>query len=100
MIAEMLNLQPPLMPFLGAGPVPRPSEWPNHLNTPQDESAWAALRRCAQQAELRLPNLRDKLYNCDNIHPQIPLVTGVPTLSGCGSTGGLKELLRTCHKEG
>jgi putative transposase len=40
------HLQPPLLPFLHAGPVPRPPEWTDLVQAPHTEAEVAALRRC------------------------------------------------------
>jgi putative transposase len=39
-------LNPPRLPFLHVGPVPRPRDWPAYVNAPQTEAEVRALRRC------------------------------------------------------
>jgi putative transposase len=43
-------LRPPQLTILHPGPVPRPSEWLTHVNTPQTEAELAALRRCLRRS--------------------------------------------------
>jgi putative transposase len=37
------------MPMLDTGPVPRPPEWLEHVNTPQTEAEVEALRECTRR---------------------------------------------------
>lgn len=42
-------LDPPKMPWLDAGPVPRPASWVEHVQAPQTEGELAALRRSVER---------------------------------------------------
>lgn len=42
-------LNPPLMPWLDPGPVPRPADWLEHVQTPHTEAELSALRRSVQR---------------------------------------------------
>jgi putative transposase len=42
-------LQPPRMPWLHAGPVPRHAGWLEHVQVPHSEAELAALRRCVER---------------------------------------------------
>jgi putative transposase len=42
-------LQPPLLPWLDPGPVPRPGNWLEHVQAAQTEVELAVLRRCAER---------------------------------------------------
>jgi putative transposase len=43
------HLHGPQLPFLHAGPVPRPVEWAAWVNAPQTEAELVAVRRCVQR---------------------------------------------------
>jgi putative transposase len=44
-----LWLQPPLLPWLDAGPVPRHADWLEYVQTPHSEDELAALRRSVER---------------------------------------------------
>jgi hypothetical protein len=48
-------LQPPLLPWVDAGPAPRHAQWLDYVATPHMEGELLALRRCVEQCHDGIP---------------------------------------------